>query len=305
MSKKQVCFRLDEDTLKKFKLWLIENEYKSINEYLNKHIKEVIGTSLDEQISQILHRKMDREEYAWEVLGILIKDEKFCRSLIRYLVKNASPGTRYSLLFYVSPDGRDRGYILREEPEWGVPAFIYEGGYYVCVVRIDVSYEDCTLQCLIAYALEMLSILEQYIPCRVTEKIMPTNVKKALQTLEDVGEDILSQTARTWLEDKDDPQVKACIRAFKELGIYEYWEDFLEYVERCKDQYDDENDFDLCIDEYKFIETEFDMWNALADNYSLDKLYVGYFVMESLKETFAMRCPIEKTISEILVETLR
>ncbi len=40
--KKQVCFRMEEEVLKEFKKWLIDKGYKSINQYLNEHIYEVL-----------------------------------------------------------------------------------------------------------------------------------------------------------------------------------------------------------------------------------------------------------------------
>jgi len=42
MGKKQVCFRVEEEILKEFKKWLIDKGYKSINQYLNDHIREVL-----------------------------------------------------------------------------------------------------------------------------------------------------------------------------------------------------------------------------------------------------------------------
>ena len=40
--KKQVSFRVEEDVLKEFKKWLIDNGYRSINQYLNEHIRNIV-----------------------------------------------------------------------------------------------------------------------------------------------------------------------------------------------------------------------------------------------------------------------
>lgn len=38
----QVAVRLDEETLKEYKKWLIDNGYRSINQHLNEIIRELI-----------------------------------------------------------------------------------------------------------------------------------------------------------------------------------------------------------------------------------------------------------------------
>ena len=42
MGKKQTCIRLEEEVLREFKKWLIDKGYRSINQYLNKCIKELL-----------------------------------------------------------------------------------------------------------------------------------------------------------------------------------------------------------------------------------------------------------------------
>ena len=42
MGKKQTCIRLEEKVLREFKKWLIDKGYRSINQYLNECIKELL-----------------------------------------------------------------------------------------------------------------------------------------------------------------------------------------------------------------------------------------------------------------------
>jgi len=42
MGKKQTCIRLEEEVLREFKKWLIDKGYRSINQYLNECIKELL-----------------------------------------------------------------------------------------------------------------------------------------------------------------------------------------------------------------------------------------------------------------------
>lgn len=57
MGKKvQVAVRIDEEKLKKYKKWLIDNGYRSINQHLNEVIDRVLKESEDEQA-----RKRDRD----------------------------------------------------------------------------------------------------------------------------------------------------------------------------------------------------------------------------------------------------
>jgi len=42
MAKKQTCIRLEEKVLREFKKWLIDKGYRSINQFLNECIKELL-----------------------------------------------------------------------------------------------------------------------------------------------------------------------------------------------------------------------------------------------------------------------
>ena len=42
MGKKQTCIRIEEEVLREFKKWLIDKGYRSINQYLNECIKELL-----------------------------------------------------------------------------------------------------------------------------------------------------------------------------------------------------------------------------------------------------------------------
>jgi hypothetical protein len=42
MKKKQTCIRLEEEVLREFKKWLIDKGYRSINQYLNECIRELL-----------------------------------------------------------------------------------------------------------------------------------------------------------------------------------------------------------------------------------------------------------------------
>ncbi len=54
--KKQVCFRIEEEVLKEFKKWLIDKGYRSINQYLNEHIYEVLEKEGRLPFSSLHHR---------------------------------------------------------------------------------------------------------------------------------------------------------------------------------------------------------------------------------------------------------
>ena len=49
--KRQVCFRLEDEILREFKKWLIDRGYRSINQYLNEHIREILSEE-DKQESE-------------------------------------------------------------------------------------------------------------------------------------------------------------------------------------------------------------------------------------------------------------
>jgi len=42
MAKKQTCIRLEEEVLREFKKWLIDKGYRSINQFLNECIRNLL-----------------------------------------------------------------------------------------------------------------------------------------------------------------------------------------------------------------------------------------------------------------------